>query len=358
MIYLRSFAAALLKITVRSPTRSIGVFINLLLVSLLLILNAPQAAEAAGHTTIVSLTFDDGLMQSAAIQPLLDTGLKATFYVNSNLIRPSGHIDNNDFLTKGELDTLFYYGYDIGGHTIDHVDLATLSDAAQRRAICDDLKTLRKWYGSKVYSFAYPFASLGSDTREIVAAGCPGTYGPWHIPIGAYESARSVGPSEDCPNCPPAEALVPPDRYDLYSNDSVVSTDSLAALQGHVTQAEAHGGGWVTMVFHKVCDACDLYSVKQDTLVQFLGWLKNRGSHGTYVRTVHQVIAGDYPTSPRSPSGPTLLSIFRWPAIWSSRLAPWSSPRADINTVSDAADGNGPPRRDLPGSMNAPMVVP
>jgi peptidoglycan/xylan/chitin deacetylase (PgdA/CDA1 family) len=278
-----------------------GFAINHLLCGLLLILTASRAVAAAGHATIVSLTFDDGLMQSAAIQPLLDTGLKATFYVNSNAIRPAGPLDNQDFLTRHELDTLFYRGYDIGGHTIDHVDLATLNETAQRRAICDDLKTLRQWYGEAVYSFAYPFASTGPTTREIVAGGCPGTYGPLHKPLGRYESARNVGPSGDCSTCPPAEALPPPDPYLLYSNDSVIATDSLAALQRHVTAAEAHGGGWVTMVFHKVCDDCDLYAVKQDTLVKFLFWLKRRAARGTYVRTIHQVITGDYPgASPRT----------------------------------------------------------
>ncbi|WP_295394877.1 polysaccharide deacetylase family protein [uncultured Thiodictyon sp.] len=262
--------------------------------SLLLTLTAPLTLAATGHPTIVSLTFDDGLMQSAAIAPLLDTGLKATFYINSNAIRPSGSPDNNDFLTKQELDTLFYRGYDIGGHTIDHVDLATLSETAQRRAICDDLKTLRQWYGEAVYSFAYPFASTGPATRDIVAGGCPGTYGPLHRPLGKYESARSVGASGDCSTCPPAEALPPSDPYFLYSNDSVIATDSLATLQRHVTTAEAHGG-WVTLVFHKVCDDCDLYSVKQDTLVRFLFWLKGRAARGTAVRTIHQVMVGDYP---------------------------------------------------------------
>lgn len=292
----------------QAPLRRGGCVTKLLLVGTLLTWQAPQVIAAAGHATIVSLTFDDGEMQSAAIPPLLDTGLKATFYVNSNLIRRSGPITNDDYLTKGELDTLFYNGYDIGGHTIDHVDLATLSETAQRKAICDDLKQLRQWYGNRVYSFAYPFASVGPNTAGIVAGGCPGTYGPWHIPIGAYESARNVGQSGDCPNCPPAESLIPPKRYSLFSTESVLSTDSLAALQDHVTVAESHGGGWVTMVFHKVCDGCDIYSVKLDTLVRFLVWLKARASHGTYVRTVHQVIAGDYPGSPSSPLKPKLLS--------------------------------------------------
>ena len=71
-------------------------FIEMLLMCFLLTCNVMQTVEAASvkFLTLVSLTFDDGLMQSAAIQPLLDTGLKATFYVNSDRIRLSGSIDN------------------------------------------------------------------------------------------------------------------------------------------------------------------------------------------------------------------------------------------------------------------------
>ena len=159
----RLSTALLMNTSVLMKRREFLSVIDILLLCFLLSLNTVQSVEAedAKYLTLVSLTFDDGLRESAAIQPLLDSGLKATFYVNSNRIRTSGPIDNTGFLTKAELDTLFNNGYEIGGHTIDHVDLATLSDAAQLQAICDDLATLRGWYGDNVYSFAYPYSSTG-----------------------------------------------------------------------------------------------------------------------------------------------------------------------------------------------------
>ncbi|WP_333878754.1 tandem-95 repeat protein [Methylobacter sp.] len=283
--------------------------IDMLLVCFLLTLNMLQAVEAAGaqSTTIVSLTFDDNWAESDAIQPLLNSGLKATFYLNSNRIRLSGPIDNTDYLTKGEIDTLFNNGYEIGGHTINHVDLATLTDAAALTAICDDLATLRGWYGDNVYSFAYPYSSTGPTTQGIVLGGCPGTYGPLNKPVGKYESARAVG-GVGCQNCPVAETIPPAFPYYIASTDSVLSTTTLADMQNYVTQAETNGGGWVTLVFHSVCTGCQDYAVTQNTLTQFLTWLKAREPQGTYVRTVHQVMTGDYPPlSPPPQLGPNML---------------------------------------------------
>ncbi|WP_432741256.1 tandem-95 repeat protein [Methylobacter sp. G7] len=332
----------------RLKRRGVLFIIEILLMSFLLTLNVVQSVEAAGvkYLTLVSLTFDDGLRESAAIQPLLDSGLKATFYVNSNRIRLTGPIDNNDFLTKGEIDTLFNNGYEIGGHTIDHVDLATLSDAAQLQAICDDLATLRGWYGDNIYSLAYPYTSTGPATQGIVAGGCPGTYGSLNKPVGKYESGRAGG-GLGCQECSVAESLPAPNPYHLATTDAVVSTTTLATLQSYVTQAEINGGGWVPLVFHSVCNGCSTYAVTQEMLINFLTWLRAREPQGTYVKTVHQVMSGDYPPLPPPPPlGPNLIinpslevvvGNNNLPDCW--QLGDWGSSTATWTRTTDAYTG-------------------
>ncbi len=280
----------------RSAPNAILWTLKLLLVNALLAVTCLQSAHAA--RTIVSLTFDDGLTQSAVGAILRSHAMKATFYVNANLIGSGG-----GYLTKAELDALFADGHEIGGHTTNHVDLATLSDTAQRTAICGDLQTLNTWYPNQIHSFAYPFASIGPTTQSIVAAGCAG--------VGAYASARTVGglvSGRLCTGCPTAETIPPGNPYYVNTPESILSTTTLDQLKTLVTQAEIAGGGWVPLVFHNVCTGCSTYAITAANLDAFLTWLQARESNFTYVRTVNQVMTGDLPAPPAPPPmGPNQL---------------------------------------------------
>jgi hypothetical protein len=72
---------------------------------------------------------------------------------------------------------------------------------------------------------------------------------------------------------------------------------TLADLQASVTAAEDHGGGWVPLVFHGICDdrCTDELSVSPAVLGRFLDWLAARSARGTVVRTVGQAMAGSGP---------------------------------------------------------------
>ncbi len=283
--------------------RALSLF-NLVLASVLANVLAAAMLAAPAHAasrTIVSLTFDDGLTQSPVRDILRNRGVKGTFYVNANLIGTGG-----GYLTKAELDALFADGNEIAGHTTNHVDLATLSDAAQRTAICGDLQTLNSWYPNQIRSLAYPFASTGPNTQSIVASGCTG--------VGAYTNARTVGglvSGAQCSGCATAESIPPGNPYFINTPESILSTTTLDQIKTLVTQAENNGGGWVPLVFHQVCSGsgCSSYSVTPATLDAFVVWLKARESNSTYVRTVQQVISGDLPPAPPpAPLGPNLLS--------------------------------------------------
>jgi uncharacterized protein (DUF2267 family) len=59
-----------------------------------------------------------------------------------------------------------------------------------------------------------------------------------------------------------------------------------------VTGAEQHGGGWVQLVIHHVCDRCDAYSMTAADFQALLDWLAPRAAAGTVVQTTAQVIGG------------------------------------------------------------------
>lgn len=238
---------------------------------------APAPPAAAATRTIVSLTFDDAnANQLQALPALRANGMKATFYVPSGFIGAAGH------MTRADLTSLKNAGHEIGGHTVNHPDLAQVGIDEAKRQICTDRRNLTSW-GFTVRSFAYPFASSTPEV-ERAAAAC------------GYSSARLLGDIRSrfgCPECSYAESTRPADRFALKALDQVDATWSLDDLIAGVTNAERNGGGWVPFTFHDVCaDACSDLAVTPTVLTRFLEWLKTRQSAGTVVRTIGDVIGG------------------------------------------------------------------
>jgi peptidoglycan/xylan/chitin deacetylase (PgdA/CDA1 family) len=99
------------------------------------VLLAPKGSVRA--ETIVSITFDDTIgNQYAAREVLGPRGMRATFYVDSPRLGRTG------YLSLAQLAALQADGHEVGGHTLSHVDLTTLSPDQQRREICDDRAAL------------------------------------------------------------------------------------------------------------------------------------------------------------------------------------------------------------------------
>jgi peptidoglycan/xylan/chitin deacetylase (PgdA/CDA1 family) len=232
---------------------------------------APPAQPSAAAPTVVTLQFDDGNAdQYAALAVLAAHGLHATFYVNSGNIGTSGH------LTWTQLDSLAAAGNEIGGHTISHARLTQLQPSAARQEVCGDRLALFD-HGFTPVSFAYPYGSHDDATEQIVAA-C------------GYNSARMVSGVDGRRTF--AETIPPADAYATRMPPAVKSGTSLATVQGYVTGAETHGGGWIQILIHHVCNHCNTYSMTLADLTALIQWLAARAAAGTVVRTTAEVIGG------------------------------------------------------------------
>jgi peptidoglycan/xylan/chitin deacetylase (PgdA/CDA1 family) len=235
------------------------------------------AATASAQTTVVSLTFDHGLLnQYTAVRPLLKQhGLRATFFVNS------GHIgtDKYYYMSWGQLQALYADGNEVGGHTLTHANPTGLTPDQQRTEVCDDRTNLLR-QGFSATDFAYPYG-VDSIARGIVQ-GC------------GYNSARTTGTLRwaGCDSCPYAERIPPVGAYATRASVEMNSGVSLDTLESYVTGAESHGGGWVQLEFTHVCDGCSPYAISPAKMDAFLAWLNTRRATGTVVKTVNQVIGG------------------------------------------------------------------
>jgi uncharacterized repeat protein (TIGR01451 family) len=115
-----------------------------------------------------------------------------------------------------------------------------------------------------------------------------------------YLSARKFGDlySLGCTDssCPFAETIPPADPYGVRTPEWHAGEYTLSDLESYVTQAEIHGGGWVPLVFHDMCNQCADVSVSVANFNAFLDWLQPRAASGTIVKRVRDVI------SPAAPS--------------------------------------------------------
>jgi peptidoglycan/xylan/chitin deacetylase (PgdA/CDA1 family)/plastocyanin len=250
---------------------------------------APAVASAG--PTIVSLTFDDGLSdQYLARSMLAQDGLHATFYVNSNNVGTS-----SSFMSWSQLSGLAADGNEIGGHTLDHVDLTSVSSTEATRQVCDDRQAIIS-HGFTATDFDYPYGA-SNPTVESIVRGCGYSSGrrAWGLcPIGQVP-----------PNCPdgvggqyPFAEPIPPRNIWKIAVTSIRASHTLADIEESVTNAESSGGGWVTILMHHVCDGCDPTnggSVSPAILSAFLDWLAPRAANGTYVRTMRDVISDTTP---------------------------------------------------------------
>jgi hypothetical protein len=84
----------------------------------------------------------------------------------------------------------------------------------------------------------------------------------------------------------------------LRTNGSVRIDTTLSEIETWVTNAEQHGGGWVPILMHHICEGCDEYSVTPEILEGFLDWLEARKSQGTITMTVAQVMGIGTPPPP------------------------------------------------------------
>ena len=125
----------------------------------------------------VVITFDDGFSdQSAAFSLLLQKNMKATFYIVVGgeksgwcigaMRRPQNCGDS--YLDWAQIREMTKSGLiEIGAHTINHANLASLSPADQTKEILDSKTIIENELGVKITTFAYPYGRYSQATIDI-----------------------------------------------------------------------------------------------------------------------------------------------------------------------------------------------
>ena len=108
----------------------------------------------------VIITFDDGSesVYSTALPIMQKYDFTGTAYIVHNYIGLT-----NDFMDVDQIRQLYAEGWEIGSHSISHVDLTERTDRQQDEIVDSRIK-LQQRLGIPILTFAYPFGAYNEDS--------------------------------------------------------------------------------------------------------------------------------------------------------------------------------------------------
>lgn len=131
----------------------------------------------------IAISSDDGLKNNIIAASILDKfGIKGCFFICPEIIdekreevvakfsKQRLHFPPVEFMTWGDVEKLLKDGHEIGGHTMNHVNLAALNETEMKDEIEICYNSIVQKCG-KVKHFAYPygrFHHFSNEARKIV----------------------------------------------------------------------------------------------------------------------------------------------------------------------------------------------
>jgi hypothetical protein len=242
---------------------------------------SPALPAAATVPTIVTIEWHDGNADQVDVPSILDAyGMHATFLVNTGPILAG----NSAKLSVQDVQTIFADGNEVGGHTVDHVNVQPLSTADARDEVCTDRNNLINQFHVQPTTFAYPFASFDSGSEDVV-----------HY-CNYNDASATAGLTL---KGPVANTVPPADPYAIRTVPSIKKSTKLTTMERYVTDAEtfaqSNGSAWVVFVFHHLCEKhahCGPYVISADKFGGFLSFLRDQAAHGAVVETMADVMDG------------------------------------------------------------------
>jgi peptidoglycan/xylan/chitin deacetylase (PgdA/CDA1 family) len=251
-------------------------------------------AVPASASTTISLTFTSEIDDQYSARAILAAhNMHGTFYINS------GRVGNAGRLNWTQVSALASDGNEIGAQGFNNTILTGLAPAELQHQVCDDRTALAN-RGYAPVSFAYP-SGQHDGAAEAMVQQCGYASGRTDTGLGG------VGQ-------PKAEAIPPANPYTTRTRRSVDAADTVAKIQGYISDAEAAGNGWLQLAFTNVCDPgvtpnCPSSRITPSDLTTLLNWLQARNSAGTHVKTVREVMTGTQQPPPPSSAPGTAVSL-------------------------------------------------
>jgi peptidoglycan/xylan/chitin deacetylase (PgdA/CDA1 family) len=210
---------------------------------------------------VATITFDDGLINQwkYARPVLLQQRVRGTFYIISDALGWGTNTNMNAAMVK----QLYREGNDIGNHTRDHADLASLSSSQVWNEFSQSQAALRAQTGIVPHTCAYPMGS-SDGTVQLIARHY------FKVCRGTSDGTNTIG-----------HLATPYDLAILY-----VHTDTTAADVRAEALAAKAARKWLILVYHGVGTIGSADDVSQSQFRSHVVALKNTGIR---IATMQQV---------------------------------------------------------------------
>ena len=112
----------------------------------------------------ILITFDDGDVDiyQYAFPIMAKYGFKGVFYLVAN------YVDQPNYIAVAQIKEMAAAGWEIGSHSLNHLDLTTLDPERQRAEIVESKQLLESMLGVPVLTFAYPFGKSDGASIDYV----------------------------------------------------------------------------------------------------------------------------------------------------------------------------------------------
>lgn len=111
----------------------------------------------------IIFTTDDGHLDNWNVMaPIFDYySIKPILFINS------GNIGKQNCMGESEIKDLISRGYEIGSHTVSHVNCIQMNDSIFDKEIVEDIHHLRERFNEPVKYFAFPYGRVFADNIYI-----------------------------------------------------------------------------------------------------------------------------------------------------------------------------------------------
>jgi len=220
-------------------------------------------SEEECNNSYVTFTFDDGYedtyLEAGTI--FKENNVSATVYIITGLV--GGYFENYKLMNWNQIEDLKKNGWEIGSHTVNHIDLTMISKEEIDKELKDSKIDLKK-FGYEVRTLSIPYGAYNSEIKEISK----------HY----YDATR--------PSVWGSNYYNDIDRYNLKSY-WIVNSTNIDEITSLIDQTEVDNQWIIFMIHHVSYDKNITYVISPEDITFLIDYIKKKDIN---IKTMSEVL--------------------------------------------------------------------